>query len=359
MTGPETDLARIEAALTEGRVSAADPRERELQELALALRADSPEPSPAFAAELDRRVAAGFPKAKARRRLPVPGFWIPVFSAAAVALVVAVVAISSLGGGSGDESSSPSTAVAEQPKDAAQGLLAAPAVPPNTGTAAPATAAGRRVERSVQLTISTPGDKLQAAADGVGTVAESHRGFVLSSHVNTGDQGSSGGTFTLRVPQRELQSTIADISKLGHLRARSESGQDVTAPYNSVQDRLGNALIERRALKLKLRHAKGTKADAIRLRLATLNAAIDSLNGRMKNLKQRTVLSTIEVTLQEEKGEAGGTGAAWDDAERTLEGMLNFALRALAVILPLALVAGLAALAGRSLRRRRREAPLL
>lgn len=340
MTGPEIDLASIEAVL----------------------RADSPEPSPAFAAELDRRVAAGFPKPKRRGRFALPSFWIPALGAAALLVVALVVGLSSLERSDSDSQ----TASFASGKDAAAPNGIAPASPsfdPGTedlmsGTPARATASSRHVVRSVDLTIATAHDRLQEAADGVGTIAESHGGFVLTSHVDTGDQGS-GGTFTLRVPQSQLQATVADISKLGRLEARSENGQDVTAPYNDVQGKLGNALLERTALKLKLKHAKGTKADAIRVRLASLNAAIDSLGGRMKSLKQRTVYSTVNVTLAESKHAAGGTGAAWDDAQRTLEGMLNFALRALAVILPLGLFAALAALAGRSLRRRRREAPLL
>src|SRR4051794_14254432 len=102
MTGPETDLERIEAALADGHASADDPRERELQELALALRADSPEPAPAFAAELDRRVAAGFPKLRSKRgRLALPSFWIPALAAASLLIVAGVVGLSSPGGGGG------------------------------------------------------------------------------------------------------------------------------------------------------------------------------------------------------------------------------------------------------------------
>jgi hypothetical protein len=358
MTGPDTrdtDLERIESALADGRATAADPRERELQELALALRADAPEPAPAFATAMDRRVAEGFGKPR-RARLSLPSFFMPAFAGAAVLIVVAVVAISSIGGGGDGKPGS--VASSGEPAGDTTSKLASPSQSSSPG-ASSLVAGGRHVVRSVELTISTTGDKLQAAADGVGTVAESHGGFVLSSQVNTGDQGSSGGNFTLRVPQRELQSTVADISKLGHLRARSESGEDMTAPYNSVQDRLGNALLERRTLMLKLRHAHGRRAEAIRIRLATLNAAIDSLNGRMRDLKQRTVFSTINVTLQQDKDQSGGTGAAWDDAQRTLEGMLNFGVRAFAVLLPLMLLGGIAGLAARILRRRRREAPLL
>src|SRR3954463_16209803 len=139
MTGPETDLARIEDALADGRASAEDPRERELQELALALRADSPEPGPAFAAELDRRVAAGFPKQRSKRgRLALPSFWIPALAAASLLIVAVVVGLSSLGGHS--------TEVATFHGDLATPRKSSPnAVVGAPSTVAPATATSRHV----------------------------------------------------------------------------------------------------------------------------------------------------------------------------------------------------------------------
>jgi hypothetical protein len=325
-----------------------------LEQLEAALRADSAEPSPAFAAGLDRRVREGFPKpARRRGRLSLPSAW-PALAAATVLVVVAVVALSVLGGGDQRRVTATSHGNSEPH------VLSARSAPDAlTFQQFSAASAGRRVERDVQLTIAATRDKLQQAADGIGTVAQSHGGFVASSHVTTGDAGSSGGTFELRVPQKELEATIADLSKLGHLRSRSENGQDVTAPYNHVQDRLGNALVERRTLKLRLRHAQGAAADAIRARIATLSRAIDTLNLRIKNLRNRTVYSTVSVTLEQAKSSSGGTGAAFDDARRILQGMLNFCVRALAVLLPLALLAGLAAFGARALRRRRRENALM
>jgi hypothetical protein len=370
MNGPETrdtDLERIEAALADGRASADDPRERELQELALALRADSPEPRPEFARDLDRRVSDGFGKPR-RAGLTLPAAlrrgWMPALAGAAALVLVAVVALSSLGGGDG-EGGKPIAASA--PKTVTEVSPFAPFASrtphPSAQSGAATADTGRRVERSAQITISTSRDKLQNAADGVGTVAESHGGFVLSSHVSTGDQGEPGGSFVLRVPAKELQATLADLSKLGHLRARSESGQDRTGPYRSVQDRLGKDLVERHTLRLRLRHAKGAKADSIRARIAQLNAEIDKLSGRMHGLQRRTLYSTVTVTLEQDRGGAGagggGTGAAWHDALHTLEALLNFFVRAMGVLLPLGLVAGLAGLGTRALRRRRREAALL
>ena len=52
MTTPEGTLEAVDAALAEGRVT--DPEMSELQELALALRAESPRPSPELAARHGR-----------------------------------------------------------------------------------------------------------------------------------------------------------------------------------------------------------------------------------------------------------------------------------------------------------------
>src|SRR5436190_7534037 len=246
------------------------------------LRTDGAEPSPGFAAEPDRRVAEGFPKPTRR-----PRPWLrPALAAAGVLIVVAVVALSVTGG---------------REKVATFHAREAPAAAFAQSTAAP----GRRVERDVQLTIGAAHDKLQQTADGIGTVAETHHGFVYSSHVTTGDAGASSGSFELRVPQRELQATIADLSKLGELKSRSENSQDLTAPYGRTQDRLGNALVERRTLKLRRQTA------AVRARIAELNATIDRLSARLRNLRTRTSYSTVTVTLEQaKKKRSAGTGAA-------------------------------------------------
>src|SRR3954454_1928307 len=149
MSGPDTrrdtDLERIEAALAEGAATAADPRERELQQLALALRADSPEPRPEFSHELGKRVAGGFGKPARAPRRRLQRLWVPAFAGAAVLIVVAVIALGSLGGG-GEQTAS-TAVLAPQPKTdsgfSGGDLLLPPA--PNAA-AAPQDLASRHVE---------------------------------------------------------------------------------------------------------------------------------------------------------------------------------------------------------------------
>ena len=66
----ERDLHAVDAALAGGAARHDDPVARELQELALALRADAPVPEPAFAQDLRERAEAGFPREQKKRRLP-------------------------------------------------------------------------------------------------------------------------------------------------------------------------------------------------------------------------------------------------------------------------------------------------
>ncbi len=58
----ERDLAAVDAALDGGAATHPDRGARELQELALALRADAPEPDPGFAGRLAARAERGFPR---------------------------------------------------------------------------------------------------------------------------------------------------------------------------------------------------------------------------------------------------------------------------------------------------------
>jgi len=386
----DTDLAVLEAALREGRVTAADPAERELQELALALEADTPEPRPAFAEQLSKRVEAGFPRTGraararggARRRLAGlrrPRRLLPALAVAAtllIALAVAVPLLSRDQTTGGSSVSAPSTG--ESADDAAplrrkrlSGMSQAPSPVPPTGTG---TGTGqdfdpkrgqRSIERSASLSLEAPGDELDRLAEGVARVADRQRGFVLRSSVSSGEE-SGGGSLDLRVPADRLRDTLRDLSALGKVRSRSESGQDVTATVVTASDRLESARAERASLLRRLRRAgSDSQAETLRQRLDANAIEVRRLRSALRTLRLRTDYAGITVSLSDESrsgdtlgGPTDSTQDALDDAVSSLQASLNFLLRALGALLPLGLVAGLAIFGARALLRRRRESAL-
>jgi len=330
------------------------------QELEIALRAEAPRPTAEFAEALDRKVERGFQRPSGQPRFK----WTQNFPFAPViggiaALAVVIVLISTAGGGSGTggSSSSGSTAASSATEQASPKAASGAQVAPNAPVARP-----RRVERSAALTLGAPSSKLEDVANQVIAVTDRHRGFVLHSTVTSGGS-STGGSFELRVPSGELQSTLSDLSALADVRSRTQATSDITAPYNAVQNQLGEARALRHSLLARLAGATtDTEAQALRARIHEANAQIRALSSQFARLQTRARLATIDVTLVREKARhdsgTGGVGGAFHDGLHSLAVSFGIALRVLGVVLPLALVAGLGWLGAAVFKRRRREAAL-
>ncbi len=214
------------------------------------------------------------------------------------------------------------------------------------------------------MSLEAPDDELDRVAEGVGKVADRQRGFVLRSSVSSGSD-SGGGSLDLRVPADRLRDTLRDLSALGKVRSRSESGQDVTASVVGASDRLESARAERASLLRRLRRAgSDTQAESLRQRLDANAIEIRRLRTELRSLRLRTNYAAITVTLSDgSRGDALGgpqdsTKDALDDAASSLQSSLNFLLRAAGALLPLGLLLAAALLGGRGLMRRRRESAL-
>ena len=379
MSAPENtiidrELTAIDEALAGGRATAGDAAERELQELALALADDTPDPDEAFAELLSSRVHEGFPRERRLPRVRVPrlprrAIWATGLAASlAVAVVVAVGLPSDpdveerlssepeMRDLSGDEA---------LPPEPARGGATSQSAPLPDKDFEPR-GRERTIERSAQITLAAPGRELDEVADRIVAVTDRHRGFVLRSSVTSGDDSTTGGSFELRIPTDKLRPAIRDLSELGHVRSRTQSGEDVTRSVTSVRDRLAAARAERRSLLRRLENADSDdEAEAIRRRLDLVAGEIRTLRGQARDLRLRTDYATVSVSLVEEDGDEGGsgggagdTGDALDDALGSLIGAFNLLVRALGMLIPLGLLGGAMWFAARAAMRRRREAAL-
>jgi Domain of unknown function (DUF4349) len=373
-------LTAIDDALETGAASHDDPLTRELQELALALKADAPEATTEFREHLDRRVENGFRKPSGSRR----PLWLRVLHPAPAIVVAILIALPLAllwgggsrsdqddsggggagaamdgGGGGGAGSLAPEAATG---RGQGPGSSTALVLPPADRGFAPGRS-DRRIERSVGLELEAPLDELARVAEQVTTVTNRHGGFVLSSSVSTGEE-AAGGDFELRIPSSRLRPALRDLSALADVRTQTQTGRDVTREHVTAKDRLTAVRAERRSLLRRLElAATDEEAEAIRRRLDLVAGEINGLRGRLRDLRLRTDYAVVTVSLLAQDGEDGeGGGGSLDDAlgdaGDLLVAVAGIIVRALAVALPLGLVALLGWVAARALRRRQRESAL-
>jgi Domain of unknown function (DUF4349) len=416
----ERDLHAVDAALHAGAADHDDPLVRELQELGLVLRADAAPPEPEFAEALEKLVTEGFPAKpgsaralaeevrsglagagawprKAVGNLPSPTRMLPA-AAALVTVVVIGIGLASVdfnraddddagggggsavqsdgggaesGGGSGGVEVVPPGGQGEAARRAAPAIQ--PVQPTQSSTPPPLRGAGgfapgrsdRKVERTISMTLEAPHEEVPALAQDVTRVTNRHGGFVLSSTLDS-DQEGANGFFELRIPAVRLRPALAGLAALATVREQSQSGQDVTRRHITTRDRLQSARAERRSLLRRLElAATDEEAEAIRRRLDIVAGEINGLRALLRELRLRTDYAVVNVDLagtDENSGESGGAGGSLDDAigdaGDLAVGLAGVLIRVMAIALPLGLIAALGWLATSALRRRRRESVL-
>lgn len=173
-------------------------------------------------------------------------------------------------------------------------------------------------------------------------------GFVESSTVSsvTGERTSSG-TLTARVPADRLDDAIADFSELGEVRRQNTSTVDVAGELIDIDARLRSARTEEEALNGLLARASGID-DVLRVReqLNMIRYEIESLEGRKAALGNQVQYSTVSVSLFEDESsidpdtDPGNFDQALKRAMSVALTVVYGALMVLAVLIPLALIAG-------------------
>jgi hypothetical protein len=246
----------------------------------------------------------------------------------------------------------------------ATGSGAGAIAPPSPGGGFAPGRSNRKVERSISMTLEAPDEEIPALAHDVTQVTNRHGGFVLSSTLNSDDEGANG-FFELRIPAARLRPALADLAGLATVRSQSQSGQDVTRRHVTTRDRLQSARAERRSLLRRLELAEtDEEAESIRRRLDIVAGEINGLRALLRDLRLRTDYAVVSVDLAGTGGDSGsgGAGGSFDDAVSDagdlVVGLAGVLIRVLAIALPLALIAGLGWLATSLLRRRRRESVL-
>jgi hypothetical protein len=374
-------------------------------DLAAELNALRPGPEARFAADLDARVAAGFPRERwpawlaglgaqlqgtPRRRLLVPA---GAFTAIAVAVATGVIAIATGGGSSGYEprvatSIAPGpihrphgkTQFSEAPPVAAGGASHAESAAGRSSDrvvpSSPETLSGqltgpyasrareRDVERGAAVVLAADPADVRGDAAKVFEVVHAANGIVMRSSIQDGSAGEAGASFDLLIPSGRLGDALASLPAIADVRSQHESTQDITAPTVGVAERLEDARATISGLLAQLAIAtSGAERAPIESRLHRERARAAALRSRLSDLRRRVSFSRVSIRIEtRDEGSSGGSGWGFDDGLRTAGQVLAVAAGAIVVglagLAPLALVILLATLAYRAWLRRARDTAL-
>jgi hypothetical protein len=358
------------------------------EQLIADLQALRPEPRPEFAAELDQRAAAGFPRRTHWRWTPFERLrtmqprklLIPAGGVAMVAItVVTAVVVSSESGSeteSGgsmlglthevDSSSTPKRLQqVEQPAKPTVGESSASAgateIEPFSRDINPQSR-NRAVERSAELVLgAAPGD-VAADSSEVFEAVHAHDGIVLRSSTREGEPGVAGARFELLIPSAKLGDALAALSAIDEVRSRHEATDDITAPTVATGELLQDSKARIDSLLAQLEAAETEpEREAVEAELAQERRHRAALRGQLQQLERRADYSRVLVRIETGAGEESSGGGAWGvgdalgDAGQILAVAAAVSVVALAILGPIALIALLAWLAHRAWVRRERR----
>jgi hypothetical protein len=388
---------------------------REDNELLEELRALRPEPRQEFAAELDERTAAGFPRHSAHASSPLTKLFsrlralaprrlaLSVGATALAAIAVATMVIASsepktdspslarlnpselpsspqpqihgsgAGAGGGGLSSSSQAPSSGHPHsggessgiqyEAVDGVASAgSSASANTGPFA-SKAGHRDVERSAEMVLGTDPAGVGGDAAQVFDAVHAVDGIVLSSSVSGGAAGKAGASFDLLIPSAKLGDALAAFSAIDVVVSRHEATDDITAPTVRVGEHLrdSRATIDGLLVQLAGADTDGERAEveaelrAERRHAAALRSQATTLD-RRANLSRVTLrIETGAAATRRDDGGGWGIGDALGDAGHILAIAAGVTIVGLAILAPLFLIALLAWLANRARIRRGRE----
>ena len=233
--------------------------------------------------------------------------------------------------------------------------------PPASDAAIPAPTPGRAQRYSAQLTLAVKNvDALSDATQQALQITRDLGGYLVTVSYATSDTGTS--SLTLKVPTANVQDAIVRLSGLGKIVSQQVQIDDLQGQVDELTKR-ETALREQIArlsarlagtdLDAETRATLEARRDAARAELARVRVARAQVNAEAK-------YATIQLTLQtSQSAVVPATPSRFDDAVDRAVGILAVeamvVLYLLVIVGPLALLALLAWLGRRGLRRRQEE----
>lgn len=252
-----------------------------------------------------------------------------------------------------------STAMADLDAATAGGTGAGGAAAPAGGpSAAPA---DPKIVKNATVRVEVGKDGFRKAFESASRVAGAHGGFVVSSESSTESEADSHGVLVLRVPAASFDAVRADLAGLGKVKDERITGEDVGGRIVDLDARIRSLQVQEEALRTLMGKAK-TVGETIEVQnqLTAVRQQIEQHAGEKARLEDAAALATVRAELFEpgapakaDEPESSPLRQAVTEAVEGAETVVAGTIIVLGWMIPLALLAGLAAAGWLAARRRR------
>ena len=134
-------------------------------------------------------------------------------------------------------------------------------------------------------------------------LVKKYGGFVASANLGRMSGERRSGSWTIRIPVKNYQEFLSATGDIGVPASRNEKASDVTEEFVDIEARIKNKKrLEARVLELldrpedKIQHVIEVEKE-----LARVREEIERMEGRMRYLADKTSLTTITITIREER----------------------------------------------------------
>lgn len=146
-------------------------------------------------------------------------------------------------------------------------------------------------EGSLRLMVGSVNEQKQHIQKAI----KGHDGYIASSNIYS-DRSVS---IDARVPSEKLEAIMNELETFGEVASRSISSTDLTSKFIDLNARLENKKELRDRLRTLTKKAEDVQTILdIEKELSRVQAEIDSLEGRIKNIRSREQMSQLHVSLE-------------------------------------------------------------
>ena len=176
---------------------------------------------------------------------------------------------------------------------------------------------------NINIEIDAYSDSEQKVLD----IVKKYGGSVASSNVTQNAAGKKQGNISVRVPSDKYDYLLKDVATIGKVLAQNIKSSDVTEEYIDLDARVKTQKDLEQRITTLLQESARNLSDIITLedKLASIRKNIESIEGRMRFLKNQSDFSTLTINLYEPASIVTSSGSGffdeiWDSIKSGLKG---------------------------------------